>query len=212
MDHTHHVVDLYRIPLPAPPGAEFSMFNHTLAGAIVLILAFSAMLMYAKPQQFSFLKYVWPISLILLGLHLAVYSDPEYWPSGYIGFAETMQHGEARQHKVYALLLVVLGGIELSRAIGWLRNEKWKYAFSVLAGFGALYLLVHEHTGEHLHHGDGVSHAAVLYQHIGYVVVGVAAVIARVLHDIGRLRGQWAPYIWPSLLMVIGFALIFYRE
>lgn len=204
--------DQFRIPLPAPAGQPLSEFNHHLAGAVVLLIGVSAILIHVRPQKFDFLKYVWPLSLLGLGAYLIVYSDPYAWPSGHLGLAESLENPRVRQHKVYALLLLIMGAIELARTVGIARSNNWKFAFPALAAAGALYLIVHQHgggPGEHMHEEQM---AFILYQHIAYVIVGAGIAVTRALHDLGKLPRLYGPYVWPSLTVFLGLMLMLYAE
>jgi hypothetical protein len=59
---------------------------------------------------------------------------------------------EARQHKIYAVVLVLIGVIEYARAGNHLPSFWRTWAFPLLALFGACLLLFHDHTG-----GSGAS-------------------------------------------------------
>lgn len=93
------------------------------------------------------LRYFWPALFLLMGLFLAVWSDAEIWPRGNLSWAWLLQHDrEARQHKIYALLLSAIGVVEYFRANGFV-NRFWRAgAFPILAIVGAAALLVHDHT------------------------------------------------------------------
>ena len=229
-DNMHHV---YRFPLPAAPDQPLSEFNHHLAGLIVFLVGISAFLIYLSPRKFGFLRYVWPIGLLSLGIYLIIYSDAPGWPTSYVSIADTLNDPETMQHKIYALLLISMGLIELARAGGFAKGDSWKFAFPALAAFGAIFLLFHHHSipkqgmemmpgmdmdsmhGMHeigSRHNSHTSHTLIIYQHIGYVICGLGIVVSKVLFDMRKLQGKAAPYIWPSLTMLLGIGLMLYRE
>jgi len=210
MGDMHYVL---RIPLPAPDGVPFSEFNHHLAGFIVLIIGLSAVAIHYSPDRLRFLRYIWPIALVVLGIYLIIYSDPDSWPTSYRTLAASLQDPETRQHKVFALLLILMGSIELLRAAGTLANPKWNYAFPALAALGAIYLIFHRHGG----HGEGMnmdtgSMTVIFYQHIAYIVTGIAIAVTKILYDTGRLRGRIGALLWPCLTIILGLMLIKYHE
>jgi hypothetical protein len=94
------------------------------------------------------LEAVWPFVFVAVGVFLAIWSDGEIWPRGNLSWFWLIHHdAEARQHKIYALLLVVMGIIEFLRARGKL-NRVWRtWAFTLLALFGVIFLLFHDHAG-----------------------------------------------------------------
>jgi hypothetical protein len=84
---------------------------------------------------------------VLTGLFLALWSDGEIWPRGNLNWSWLLQHdAEARQHKIYAVLLAALGMVEYVRISGWLPRFWKTWAFPVLAVVGAGMLLIHDHT------------------------------------------------------------------
>jgi hypothetical protein len=102
-------------------------------------------------------RFVWPALFLLAGLFLAFWSDAEIWPRGNLNWIWLIQHdAEARQHKVYALLLIALGIIEYLRARDSLSRFWRNWAFPILAVIGASMLLVHDHS-----HDSGVHTAEV---------------------------------------------------
>src|SRR4029077_581087 len=74
--------------------------------------------------------------------------DGEIWPRGNLNWVWLVHHDqEAGQHKIYALLLIAIAGVEYLRALRSL-NRFWStWAFCILAIVGAALLLVHDHTG-----------------------------------------------------------------
>ncbi len=92
------------------------------------------------------LQLVWPFLFVAAGLFLAAWSDAEIWPRGNLSWGFLIHHDlEARQHKIYALLLILIGIIEYLRARGKL-SRFWRIsAFPLLALLGAVLLLFHNH-------------------------------------------------------------------
>jgi hypothetical protein len=129
------------------PNKGPSEFNHHLAGwALIGVgLLQLASLSFSRHRA---LRYVEPALFLLAGAFLALWSDAEIWPRGNLNWYWLFQHdAEARQHKIYALLLSGIGIVEYLRISGRL-SRFWKmWAFPVLAVIGACLLLVHDHTG-----------------------------------------------------------------
>ncbi len=94
------------------------------------------------------LQFVWPFVFVAAGVFLAAWSDAEIWPRGNLSWRFLIHHDfEARQHKIYALLLIAIGVIEYLRARGKL-SRFWQISgFPLLAVLGAVLLLFHDHTG-----------------------------------------------------------------
>jgi len=129
------------------PNKLSSEFNHHMAGWALIGVGF-LVLVGATSNRLKSLRYVWPALFLLAGLFLALWSDAEIWPRGNLNWMWLVHHDqEARQHKIYAVILLAIGVIEYLRARGSL-NRFWKvWAFPLLALLGAGLLLVHDHTG-----------------------------------------------------------------
>jgi hypothetical protein len=96
---------------------------------------------------------VWPFLFVLSGLFLAAWSDAEIWPRGNLSWRWLLHHdAEAAQHKLYAVLLILMGVVEYLRVTARL-NRFWRtWAFPLLAVLGVGLLFFHDHTG-----GSGAS-------------------------------------------------------
>jgi hypothetical protein len=128
------------------PNKAPSEFNHHVAGWALMGVGFLVLFSFLYPNPRA-LRYFWPALFLLMGLFLALWSDAEIWPRGNMNWTWLLQHDrEAGQHKIYALLLIVIGVVEYLRASGSL-NRFWRaWAFPILAIVGAASLLVHDHT------------------------------------------------------------------
>src|SRR6266403_4665737 len=128
-----------------------SEFNHHLAGFLV-ILAGLFLLGEAKlRQRWPSTRFAWPVCFLVCGLFLLVYSDTELWPFGPQSWWYGLTHNlEDLQHKTFAVILLALGVIEVQRVRGVLKSAWAAWLFPVLACFGSVLLLFHEHhTGIH---------------------------------------------------------------
>ncbi len=132
-------------PASVDPNKASSEFNHHMAGC-VLIVAGSLVLASLLSPELRAVRHVWPALFLLAGLFLAVWSDAEIWPRGNLSWGWLLHHDrEAGQHKIYALLLIIIGIVEY-RASSF-RSRFWcAWAFPILAIVGATFLLVHDHT------------------------------------------------------------------
>jgi hypothetical protein len=123
-----------------------SELNHHIAG--VALIAISLLVFAGMVPRLRFARYVWPVLFIGLGLFLAAWSDAEIWPRGTLSWTWLIHHdAEARQHKIYAALLLGLGIVELLRARGYLTGPWRRWAFPALAICGAGLLTMHAHGG-----------------------------------------------------------------
>ena len=135
------------VSLAEDPNKGPSEFNHHVAGYGLIGVGLLVLISQISPRLRP-LQVVWPFLFILSGLFLAVWSDAEIWPRGDLSWRWLLHHdAEAAQHKVYALLLVLMGVVEYLRVTARL-NRFWRaWAFPLLAVFGVALLFFHDHTG-----------------------------------------------------------------
>src|SRR5215469_2840720 len=133
--------------LSVDPNKGPSEFNHHIAGWALIGVGLLVLACLAFPALKAY-RYIWPSLFVIAGLFIAVWSDGEIWPRGNLNWLWLLQHdAEARQHKVYSILLIAIGVIEYLRACGHL-SRFWKtWSFPLLAVIGSGMLLIHDHTG-----------------------------------------------------------------
>ena len=138
-------------PVVIDPDIIDSQFNHHAVGWALIAMALLIVAQQASPRL-AFLNKVWPFIFIAAGIFLMVWSDKEIWPRGELSWTWLIHHDpEARQHKIYAVLLIMMGAIEYLRGEGKLSTFWRPWALPALAVFGALFLLTHDHeTGSGL--------------------------------------------------------------
>src|SRR5215469_16444682 len=128
------------------PNKGPSELNHHIAGWALIgvgLLALTSFL-WPKPEGHRFL---WPALFVLAGFYLALWSDGEIWPRGNLNWLWLLQHdAEARQHKIYSILLVAIGAIEYVRMRGSLPRFWRTWAFPIMAALGSGMLLIHDHS------------------------------------------------------------------
>jgi hypothetical protein len=128
------------------PDKPASELNHHLAG--YALIAIGMLVIAARSSsRLRPLQYAWPFLFVAAGLFLAAWSDKEMWPRGNLSWTWLIHHdAEARQHKIYAVLLMVMGIIEYLRVNAKL-NRFWQtWSFPALALAGIVLLLFHDHT------------------------------------------------------------------
>src|SRR6476620_12140845 len=94
------------------PDKEASEMNHRIAGGFLIAIGLSVI--YGNRRgSWTWLRWLPPILFIAAGLFLAAWSDDEIWPRGNLNWLWLFRNdAEALQHKLYALLLVILGIVE----------------------------------------------------------------------------------------------------
>ena len=190
-----------------------SEFNHHLAGFLVIVAGIFLLAQDKLSKRWPGARYVWPSCFLLAGVYLALFSDTEIWPVGHQTLWFAITHDpEDLQHKIFALILLFLGGIELQRARGKLKAAWSGWAFPVLGMAGAILLLFHHHSaGMH-----GANHMQVMHhiqkEHLGFAVVGGGVALTKGLSEVpGGWQGVFKK-IWPSLMILLGILLMFYTE
>lgn len=129
------------------PNKGPSELNHHIAGWALIGIGLLQLEGLLFPHHRTH-RYIWPALFVLAGLFLALWSDGEIWPRGNLNWSFLLQHdAEARQHKIYSILLIVIGILEYVRMRGSL-PRLWKtWGFPLLAVIGASLLLMHDHSG-----------------------------------------------------------------
>jgi hypothetical protein len=129
------------------PNKPASELNHHLLGYALIAIGMLVVGAQSSKRLWP-LQHVWPFLFVVAGLFLAAWSDKEMWPRGNLSWTWLIHHdAEARQHKIYAVLLLVMGIIECLRVNAKL-NRFWRaWSFPVLAVLGIVLLLFHDHTG-----------------------------------------------------------------
>ena len=135
------------IPSGVDPDKPSSEMNHHIAG--IFLIAIGLSVIWSKNDRSpAWLKWLPPVLFIGTGLFLAAWSDDEIWPRGNLSWLWLLRHdAEARQHKLYAFLLIVFGILEYVQSNPRLRKPWLKMAFPVLCFIGGASLFFHHHSG-----------------------------------------------------------------
>jgi putative copper resistance protein D len=190
-----------------------SEFNHHLAGLLVLVAGLLILADGTIGRRWPIARHVWPICFLVSGIFLLVFSDTELWPfnsqSWYFGLTH---HMEVLQHKVFAVLLLGLGVIELRRARGTLNGNWSGWVFPLVAATGSLMLLFHEHQAGM----TGPNHMELMHriqsEHVSFAVTGFGIALSK---GLAETSFDWRPFfqrLFPALLIVLGALLLVYVE
>jgi hypothetical protein len=127
------------------PDKAASELNHHIAGLLLIVIG-AMVICGQRYRKLAPLQRLWPLLFIAAGIFLAVWSDAEIWPRGNLGWTWLIHHDpEARQHKIYAILLIAIGATEYLRARAKLSPRWAPWAFPALAIFGGVFLFFHDH-------------------------------------------------------------------
>ncbi len=187
----------------------YSVFNHTWAGAALMVMAIGSFLEGWPGRRFRWAR-AWPMGFVLLAIFLFVRNDPEAWPFGPVGFLESMRIPEMVQHRLSVLLLVALGGVEYLGRSGQVGQSRWAYIFPSLCLFGGFMLFSHSHD-------IGVSAGDTqTYIYVQHAVMGTLASLAGLSRWFQLSRhqeGRWFGRLWSLFVFLLGLQMfLFYKE
>ncbi len=201
----------------SPEGKAYSEFNHHLAGVFVLLIGLSEWRGAMGAATFAWLRFLLPAALLSAGGYLMIWSDHDTWPIGALSFAGTFfsDDYETVQHKLYAILLLGVGAVELFRRMGWARHAAWGSPLPVLAFVGSGMLFLHSHG----------AHPAAAAIAIHHRIMGTTALLAGICKlaahpfqilglsgdRIAGTRSGWG-LTWSVLVLLIGIELLSYTE
>lgn len=190
-----------------------SEFNHRLAGLFVIVAGIFILSESYLGKRWAVVRYVWPMCFLGAGLFLLVFSDTEIWPFGpQTPWYALTHNAEDLQHKIFSIILLAIGYVELERTRGKLRAP-WATWFFPLAGVtGAVLLLFHVHGGDmHSPHAmETMEH--IQKQHRWFAATGLGVALTNGLAGTPQKWQQLFKKTWPLLLIVLGVLLTQYTE
>lgn len=192
--------------IPSVAGAEWSDFNHNIAGIFLTTMGLLAMLSYTRRGRWA--KY-WPVGFIGLGVFLFFRSDAETWPLGPIGFWEsTFGNGEVLQHRMATFLAFGLGVMEIKARVYADKHPRLPYLFPMACALGGILLLTHAHSEFELKTEFLIQ---VTHTNMGMLAVLMAAgrwMELRLRPPVANVVGLLAM----TAMVLIGVSLMFYKE
>jgi putative copper resistance protein D len=186
---------------------DFSKFNHHLGGLFVLLMGGASLLEALGKFKKGWTKLFWPIPLLLLGAYFLILSDRNAWPVGTMSFQESLSDPEILQHKSFALIMTVLGVIELLRRQQILLSVLWVFLSHAIMVLPGLLLLVHSSVMSVNHHSHEI-----YAEHLIMGSIALLVVAGRFLHESELWRWRYSGFVWPSLVFLLGVQLLLYNE
>lgn len=190
-----------------------SEFNHHLAGLLVFLAGVFVFADEHLAKRIRLVRYMWPICFLAAGVFILIFSDFDIWPfdpqTPWYAFT---QNTEALQHKIFAVILLSLGYVELQRARGRFKEHWTALVFPVVAIAGAILLLFHVHGGDMTAPNAMETMEHIETQHHWFAVAGFGIAVTKGLAEIPQ---QWQHIFrraWPALLTVLGILLMTYTE
>ncbi len=194
----------------SPEGKAYSEFNHHMAGVFVLLIGLSELRGALGVAMLAWSRFLLPLAMLGAGGFLMIWSDHDAWPIGSLSFAQTFfsDDFETVQHKLYAILLLGIGTIELFRRRGKITHMAWSIPLPLLALIGGAMLFLHSHGTHPSAHKIAMHHA----------VMGTTAILAGLCkitsgyQSPGAERPSAWGLAWSALVLLIGIELLVYTE
>ena len=147
-DHDHHEASAVAGGWEgSAQGVAYSEFNHHLAGLFVLLMGCAELNQALHRPSLLWARFLLPAAMLLGCVILLIWSDHEAWPIGSLSFSRTFSghDPEITQHKIYGLLLFLVGTIEVLRRSGRISDGLWSAPLPLFAIIGGLMLFGHSH-------------------------------------------------------------------
>jgi hypothetical protein len=190
-----------------------SEFNHHLAGFLVIVAGIFIFWESDLAKRWPLVRYIWPLCFIVAGLFLLVFSDTEIWPFGPQTPWYALTHNtEDLQHKIFSVILLAIGYVELQRARGKLRSLWATWVFPVAGVTGAIMLLFHVHGVDMQAQQAMETMENIQKQHRWFAATGLGVALTNGLAGAPQKWRQFFKKIWPLLLITLGVLLIQYTE
>ncbi|MSQ77305.1 MAG: hypothetical protein EXR97_02470 [Nitrospiraceae bacterium] len=193
-------------------GIDFSDRNHHVAGILVLLIGLTELREALAISLLAWLRFLLPAAMLSAGSLLMIWSDHNAWPIGSLNLAETFAgtDHEILQHKIYGILSLAVGLVELLRRTGRLCHTFCNIPLPAFAVIGGLMLFMHSH-------GTHPSAQAIAFNH---AVMGTMAIVAGSCNMISaRADSPWNPaglsrwkLTWTGFVLLIGLQLLLYSE
>jgi putative copper resistance protein D len=191
---------------PSTPGdIAWSEYNHHWAGLIVAAMGLLALTSHAGKLKWAD---HWPLLFVGLAVLLFFRADPENWPLGPNGFWESFLVAEVLQHRFFVLLIVGFAIFEWRVQNGRGSSAWMPYVFPSVCALGGAVLLTHTHSLS-----NNKEATLMELSHIPMAILAVFAGWSRWLELRMKAESPRAlSWIWMVCLVLIGSALLLYRE
>ncbi|HET8922374.1 MAG TPA: CopD family protein [Candidatus Acidoferrum sp.] len=190
-----------------PAEKAWSEYNHHWAGILVVTIGLLAFL--AQAGRISWARN-WPVVFLGLAVFLFLRSDPEVWPLGPNGFWVTLADPEVLLHRLFVVLVIALAIFEWRVQTGRVASGNLRFIFPMLVAVAGALLLTHSHAL-----GNIKEEVLAELSHIPLAILAVTAGWSRWLElrlpSENRTRNALAR-LWPLCILLIGVALLNYRE
>jgi hypothetical protein len=130
------------------PDKPSSELNHHIAGLFLIAIGVS-IIASERYQRIRWLRWLAPVLFAVAGVFILAWSDEEIWPRGALSWTWLLNHdAEARQHKLYGLLLMTIGAVQAMQLIPRMHRRALSIVFPILCAIGGVSLVFHHHSDE----------------------------------------------------------------
>jgi hypothetical protein len=192
-------------------GIAYSERNHHVAGFMVLLMGIAELSHVLRLSSLRWARLLLPSILVVAGFLIIVWSDHEAWPIGSLTLIETFAGGdyEILQHKMYGILALGVGSVELFRRLGRIGHKAWASPLPLMAIVGGLMLFGHSH-GFHPSAQKIAMHHAIMGTMA--VTAGSTKLVSTWVMPAERSGSTNWEWVWVSLILLIGAQLLLYSE
>lgn len=192
-------------------GVAYSEFNHHLAGILVMLMGLAELAQASRLPPLAWARVLLPLSMLVAGSFLLIWSDHEAWPIGSLSFGQTYFGGdhEILQHKTFGVLLLAVGTVELLRRYKRLTHLAWTVPLPLLATVGGVMLFGHSH-GEHPSAQKIAAHHAMMGTLA--LAAGSSKILSGWFHSSSAATRVTWEWIWGGLVFALGILLLWYSE
>ena len=195
----------------SPEGIAYSERNHHIAGFMVVLMGLAELSHVLRLPSLRWARLLLPSALIAAGVFLFVWSDHDGWPIGSLSLVETWsgRDHEILQHKIYGILALGVGSVELFRRLGRMGKKAWASPLPLMAIVGGLMLFGHSH-GVHPSAQKIAMHHAIMGMMA--VTAGSSKLVSTWVGGPQRAGSTNWEWVWASLILLIGVQLLIYSE
>ena len=192
-------------------GIAYSERNHHIAGWFVVLMGLAELSHAMRLSSIAWARLLMPAAMLFSGIFVMIWSDHEAWPIGSLSFTQTFfgHDPEIMQHKIYGLLALIVGSIELFRRTGRLGHLAWVTPLPLMAIVGGLMLFGHSHGIHPSAHKIAMHHAVMGAM---AVTAGSSKLLSGWLSTESRRTTVRWELLWAWLILFIGLQLLIYSE
>ena len=194
----------------SPKGIAYSERNHHIAGLMVMLMGLAEASHAMRWSSLAWARLLLPLAMLFAGIFVMIWSDHEAWPIGKMSLAETFWGDpEIMQHKMFGILALTVGSVELFRRLGNAGHRAWASPLPLMAIIGGIMLFGHSHGDHPGAHKIAMHHAIMGTMAVTAGSSKLFSTWANPLREESVSRWEW---LWAGLILLIGTQLVIYSE